>query len=72
MPRLALAGPDVMTGILLPLALAGGACGCSSAADEGAVIGADDQRQLNAAAAKLDSNSVEANALVDHESSPHD
>ena len=72
MPCLALAGPDVMTGILLPLALAGGAGDCSSAADGGTLIGADDQRQLNSAAAKLDTTSVEANALVDHESSPHD
>ena len=72
MPRIAFAGPGVMTNFLLPLALAAGLAACSSPADEGAVIGADDQRQLNAAAAMLDSNSVEANALVDHESSPHD
>ncbi len=58
--------------VLLPLGLLGIATACSSAADDPGAIGADDQRQLNAAAAMLDSNSVDANALADHESSPHD
>ncbi|WP_174293457.1 hypothetical protein [Sphingomonas bacterium] len=57
---------------MLPLALLGGISACSSTPDDPGTIGADDQRQLNAAAAMLDSNSVDANAIGDHESSPHD
>jgi hypothetical protein len=57
---------------LLSLCLLGGIVACSSAPDDPGGLGADDQRQLNAAASMLDSNSIEANALVDHESSPHD
>ena len=58
--------------LLLSLALLGGLVACSSAPDDPAGLGTDDQRQLNAAAAMLDANSVDANALDDHESSPHD
>ena len=56
---------------LLPLALLA-VVACSSTRRMAGAIGADDQHQLNAAAAMLDSNSVDANALGDHESSPHD
>lgn len=58
--------------LTLLLAVAGGVAACSPAHDDAGAIGADDQRQLNADAAMLDSNSVDANALDDHESSPHD
>ena len=57
-------------------ALAGAAAlllaGCSSRVDDTAAITPDDQHQLNEAAAMLDANSVDADALDDHESSPHD
>lgn len=46
--------------------------GCSPRADDTAAITADDQHQLNDAAAMLDANSVDANAVGAHESSPHD
>ncbi len=58
--------------LLLPLALLDGTAACSRAADDPGGIAADDQHQLNAAAEMLDANSVDANALSDHESSPHD
>ena len=58
--------------LVLPLALMTGVVACSSSPDEPGAIGADDQHQLNAAAAMLDSNSVDVNALGDHESSAHD
>ena len=58
--------------LLMPLVLAGGIVACSPARDDTGVIGTDDQHQLNVAAAMLDSNNVDANALGDHESSPHD
>ena len=58
--------------LLITLVVAGGIVACSPAHDDAGTISADDQRQLNAAAAMLDSNSVDANALDDHESSPHD
>ena len=61
-----------MKAFLLPLALLAGTAACSRAADDPGGIGADDQRQLNAAAEMLDANSVDANVLNDHESSPHD
>ena len=68
-PRLAAA---VVRALALPLVLLGGIVACSPTPDDTGAIGADDQHQLNAAAAMLDSNSVDANALSDHESSPHD
>lgn len=45
---------------------------CSSHGDDRGAVTSDDQRQLNEAAAMLDANSVDANALGAHESSPHD
>ena len=58
--------------LAMSLALTVGVVACSSAPDDPGAIGADDQNQLNAAAAMLDANSVDANALGDHESSAHD
>ncbi len=48
------------------------AAACSSHADDGAAISADDQHQLNEAAASLDANSADTDAGGAHESSPHD
>ena len=45
---------------------------CSSRVDDTAAISADDQHQLNEAAASLDANSADADAASAHESSPHD
>ena len=58
--------------LAMSLMIMGGVVACSSRHDDPGAIGADDQRQLNAAAEMLDSNAVDANVLDDHESSPHD
>lgn len=57
--------------LILP-ALALAVAACSSHGEDGAAISADDQRQLNDAAAMLDANGIEPAVLNSHESSPHD
>ena len=57
----------------LPLSLLViGIAACSSPADDPSAITADDQRQLNDAAAMLDANSMEAHTPPRTESSAHD
>ena len=49
---------------LLLVATTGLLAACSRAPDTPGTLDADDQRQLNEAAAMLDANSVEANAVA--------
>ena len=54
------------------LGIAATVAACSTPADDPTAISADDQRQLNDAAAMLDANSMAAHTPPRTESSPHD
>ena len=64
--------PPLYPAAMAPLLLVAAASGCSAPADDPAAISADDQRQLNDAAAMLDANSMAAHTPPRTESSPHD